>query len=91
MLAEASALNTDATAAKIAKCMRTAVQNIDTHKPLRSYGVDSLVAVEIRNWTFREIKSEVSLFDILSAVPITALAEKIAAKSKLAPAVFSHE
>jgi len=45
--------------------------------------VDSLVAVEIRNWVMKELKSEISILDILSAMPIHDLAMKISASSKL--------
>ena len=44
--------------------------------------VDSLKAVEVRNWVFREIKADVSVFEILSPTPLSALSVKIAAKSK---------
>jgi len=82
-IADASRLVTEAVVAKVAKSLQTSSVEIDTNRPLHSYGVDSLVAVEIRNWVFKEIKSDLSIFDILSAVPITTLAQGIAAKSKL--------
>ena len=36
-----------------------------------------------RQWVFKELKSQVSVFDILSAVPMSQLAVKIAEKSTL--------
>ena len=45
--------------------------------------VDSLVAVEIRNWFIKELRADVSVFDILGAIPISTLAVKIAENSKL--------
>ena len=59
------------------------LDDIDTSKPLYHYGVDSLVAVEIRNWIMREIKSDISVFDILANIPISQLALTIAGKSKI--------
>jgi hypothetical protein len=44
-----------------------------------------LVAVEVRNWIFREVKSDITVFDLLSQVPISSLAVRIAEKSKLIP------
>jgi NADPH:quinone reductase-like Zn-dependent oxidoreductase/NAD(P)-dependent dehydrogenase (short-subunit alcohol dehydrogenase family) len=85
-LFEAAVVVTDALVGKVAKSLRTDVMNIEIGKPLHSFGVDSLVAVEIRNWIFREIKSEVSLFDVMSSVPISVLAEKVAGKSKFVAA-----
>lgn len=48
--------------------------------------VDSLVAVEIRNWFFRELKSEVALFDLLAPLALNTLSLKVASKSKLVSA-----
>ena len=58
-------------------------EDINTNKPLHSFGVDSLVAVEVRNWIFKELKSEVTVFDIMDPQPLTALCGKIAERSKL--------
>ena len=84
-LADAAKVVTDAMITKVAKSLQTSSSEIDPSRPLHSYGVDSLVAIEIRNWIFKDIKSNVSLFDVLSAVPISVLAEKIALKSTLLP------
>jgi hypothetical protein len=53
--------------------------------------VDSLIAVEVRNWVMKEIKSDISILDILSPMPISQLARKIAEDSKLLPASFRPE
>jgi zearalenone synthase (highly reducing iterative type I polyketide synthase) len=47
------------------------------------YGVDSIVALEVRNWIARELKANIALLGILAAVPLSVFAEKIAEKSKL--------
>lgn len=47
--------------------------------------VDSLVAVEIRNWVFRELAADVTVFDLISPMPVQALALKIASLSGLLP------
>lgn len=73
---EAQIAITDAIVQKVAKSLQTSPSEIDTTRPLHSYGVDSLVAVEIRNWLFREAKAEVSVFDVLAAVPIKVFAGK---------------
>ncbi|KAL9080059.1 MAG: hypothetical protein Q9159_007665 [Coniocarpon cinnabarinum] len=70
---------------KLAKSMLMAVDDIDSNKPVSHYGVDSLLAIEVRNWIVRELGSDVSVFDILKAVPITGLAERIASVSKFLP------
>lgn len=91
MLAEVTSLTSateivcEALIAKLAKSMMMPVEDLEASKPVNMYGVDSLVAVEIRNWIFREIKADVSVFDILSSVPLAALSAKVASKSKLVP------
>lgn len=45
--------------------------------------VDSLVAVEVRNMIFRKLKADISVFDIMSNMPLVQLAAKIVSKSKL--------
>ena len=68
---------------KLAKLMMVPTEDIDASKPLNAYGVDSLVAVEVRNWIAHEIKAEVSVFDIMSNVPMSSLAVTLASRSKL--------
>lgn len=52
--------------------------------------MDSLVAVEVRNWIFRELKADVTVFDLLSQIPISALALKLGEKSKLIAQVLKQ-
>ncbi|KAI6355122.1 hypothetical protein MCOR25_008327 [Pyricularia grisea] len=56
---------------------------VDTSRPMYMYGVDSLVAMEFRNWLQREIKADIVLFEVLEAVPITKFAEKVVSRTKL--------
>jgi acyl transferase domain-containing protein/NADPH:quinone reductase-like Zn-dependent oxidoreductase/SAM-dependent methyltransferase len=72
--------------AKLAKSLMIAPEDIDTSLPTSTYGVDSLVAAELRNWCGQEIKAVVSVFDFLNAVPISTLALQIAENSALVPA-----
>ena len=48
---------------------------------LSEYGVDSLVAVEMRNMLALRAGAEISIFDIIQSTSITALAVKVASKS----------
>lgn len=54
---------------------------VDPSKTLSSYGVDSLVAVELRNMLALRTGAEVSIFDIMQSNSITALATTAASKS----------
>ena len=49
-------------------------------KPLSSYGLDSLAAVELRNWVRVELGAELTTLDITNAASLTALCGKIVAK-----------
>ncbi|KAG6366829.1 hypothetical protein INS49_001010 [Diaporthe citri] len=60
--------------------------DIGDDKPLYEVGVDSFKAVEIRNQVFRDLKSDISVFEILSSRPLAELAGIIAMGSQLVPA-----
>jgi len=49
-------------------------------KPLSSYGLDSLAAVELRNWIRTELGAEVTVLDITNATSLISLCEKVVAK-----------
>lgn len=49
------------------------------------FPVDSLVAVDLRNWISRELAADVVIADILSPMPIQQLALKVASVSSLVP------
>ncbi|KAF3385658.1 Asperfuranone polyketide synthase afoG, partial [Talaromyces pinophilus] len=68
---------------KLAKAMMIEVEDLDSSRPAISYRVDSLVAVEIHACIFKEVKSDVSVFEILSNTPLLSLAAKIASRSTL--------
>ena len=71
---------------RMARVISISVSDIDTSKPVYAYGVDSLVAVELRNWLAMELKSELSIFDLTSNSPISDVSLKIASRSLLVPA-----
>ena len=75
-LAQATDLIQNAMASKLAKSMMVAIDEIDVIRPVSSYGVDSLVAAELRNWCFKDLKADISVFELLSGNPITVLAEE---------------
>nr|ALQ32965.1 putative polyketide synthase [Fusarium scirpi] len=67
----------------VALAMGVSLEDVDAQKPLFDYGVDSLQAVEIRNRALKDMRSEISVFDILSAMPLADVAAKIAMRSQL--------
>lgn len=50
---------------------------LEVNRPLAAYGIDSLVAVELRNCTRSELKVELSALDIVGAKTLMALCEVI--------------
>ena len=50
---------------------------IDAARPLRAFGVDSLVAMELRNWFRENLGRDVGVPVILGGSSIEALAERI--------------
>lgn len=67
--------------AKLARAMSMSPEDVELSKPLSSYGVDSLMAVELRNWMKRDFGAPLAVFDIMGGVPISAVGELVVAKS----------
>lgn len=67
---------------KLSEMSMLAVAEIDKSQELGKYGVDSLVAIELRNWLVSRMQTEISIFDIMQSGSLMVLAEKAAAKSK---------
>jgi aryl carrier-like protein len=73
----------EATIHKLAKALSMSVEEIDASQPLHVYGVDSLVAVELRTWFLKEMGAEIAVFDIMGDRTIRALASLAAGRSSL--------
>lgn len=53
---------------------------VEPGKSLMAYGLDSLSAIELRNWTRQRIGVELTTLDIINATSMIALSEKVVAK-----------
>ncbi len=67
---------------KLCRALMIEAEDIDTGKPMHAYGVDSLVAVELRSWLTKEMGAEVAVFDIMGSGSIKELAGVVAGKSR---------
>jgi hypothetical protein len=72
-----------ALADKLAVAMSILAGDVESSKPLSSYGVDSLMAVELRNWIGREFGATVAVFDIMGGLPICNIAELVVERSPI--------
>ena len=68
---------------KISSLLMIPVDNIDPSKSILEYGMDSLVAVEMRNWLLREFEVALPIIELLSNVSLQQLSLKVIRGSKL--------
>lgn len=80
-LSDASAVVAESLVKKLSKSLSTPEADIDTSKPLHFYGVDSLVAVELKSWFAKEMNADVAIFDIMGGGSIAAVSGVVASKS----------
>ncbi|KAI1489804.1 hypothetical protein F5X96DRAFT_639079 [Biscogniauxia mediterranea] len=85
---EATSVVCSALMAKLAKGLMMELEDLDMARPINTYGVDSLVAVDIRAWALKDLQSTVHVSEILKNVPMVELAALIASKSKFLPAAL---
>lgn len=81
-VAAAGAIVAQALTQKLAKALFIPEEDVDAHKPVHSAGVDSLVAVEIRQWFATEMGADVPLFRIVSTESLKNLSFWAATQSK---------
>jgi aryl carrier-like protein len=81
-LAQATDIVVEAIQAQLSSLLVVSKDDIDPQKAIYRYGVDSLVAVEMRNWFSKAIGADVGTVDIMSDISIWLLAVKVAGKSK---------
>ncbi|KAL4954233.1 hypothetical protein BDW69DRAFT_183680 [Aspergillus filifer] len=80
---EASDAVIQALMARLSKALSIPMAELDANKPLHQYGVDSLVAVELRSWFAKEVKADVAVFDILGSATVESVGRLAAGKSAL--------
>ena len=68
---------------KLGKAFAMAASEFDTTKPLHAYGMDSLLAAELRNWLAKMYKTDIAVFDIMGQSSIAAIAATVVEKSAL--------
>lgn len=72
------------TAARLAHMISIDSSQIDkNHTSILAIGLDSLVAIELRNWIMREFDAPLQSSELLSDQTIHAIAEKVATRSRI--------
>ncbi|EPE26975.1 Thiolase-like protein [Glarea lozoyensis ATCC 20868] len=87
-LDEAADLISAALMAKLSKALALPLENLDSSKPMHAYGVDSLVAVELRNWFSQAVDADVPIFEILGDTSFKELGAMVAGKSRVVQGVL---
>ena len=82
-LDEAAEIICTALVAKTSALCNIPAEDISSAKPMSQYGMDSLIAVEMRNWIFREMDCTVPILELLANDPLLQLSAKIAKRSRL--------
>ncbi|KAI1816678.1 ketoacyl-synt-domain-containing protein [Poronia punctata] len=82
-LAEAEQVVCDGLVSKFAAVMMMEVEDLDITRSLSHYPLDSLVAIEIRNFITREFEATLQVLELLSSGSIQMLAKAVCVKSKL--------
>jgi hypothetical protein len=72
--AKAGAMVARAMIEKLSTSIAVPREDISEDKPMYQFGVDSLVAIEIRNWFAKKLNADVAVFDILSESTIKEVA-----------------
>lgn len=54
-------------------------EDVSPAKSLADYGVDSLVAVEMRNWIMSQVGADISIFELMQSPSLAELSTKLAA------------
>ena len=80
--AEIIDLIVDAITNKLSEMFMIPASEIDQATSVTKYGVDSLVAVELRNWILLRTHADITIFDVLQSVSLSALAVQVAKKSR---------
>ncbi|KAF9885007.1 polyketide synthase [Aspergillus nanangensis] len=70
---------------KISTLVSTNVEQLDPQEPLADLGLDSLIAIEFKDWLGRSLGAEIRVHDILDAEDLHTLANLVTQKSKFVP------
>ncbi|KAF1971025.1 KR-domain-containing protein [Bimuria novae-zelandiae CBS 107.79] len=82
---EGRAVVSEALRQKLGRVLGLPLESISLDSTLDSYGVDSLVGVELRNWLAKEAGAELAVFEILGGGTLEDIGDLVVAKSSMRP------
>ncbi|KAI1773209.1 fatty acid synthase S-acetyltransferase [Hypoxylon cercidicola] len=82
-LSDRSNVVVEGLAAKLARSLYTSLEDIDATKSLSDYGVDSLMAVELRNWIANDFNANVAVFDIMGGTTLLEIGCLVSERSEI--------
>jgi hypothetical protein len=82
---EAAEIVAQATIQKLAKSIASLrnSSSINYDKPLQMFGVDSLLAIELRNWIVKEFDADIAVFETQGASTLSTLSMLVAGRSTI--------
>lgn len=66
---------------KLAEVLSVSRDDVDAQRSMTSYGLDSLTAIEVRNWITRELGTNLQILELLTATCVADLAATIVARA----------
>ena len=79
-LAQMAEVTTEALAGRVASLLGSSRDAVDVQQPMHLYGLDSLTAIDVRNWVAKVFDVDVAVFEILGGATFTEAAMSIARK-----------
>ncbi|KAL8732944.1 MAG: hypothetical protein Q9181_003766 [Wetmoreana brouardii] len=80
-LADAASIISQALRTKMSRILGINYDHIEPESRIEAHGVDSLVAVELRNWLAKEVDADIAIFEILGAATLKSVGMAAAMKS----------
>lgn len=79
----ASRIVVRALAERLARSLAIAADDVESGKRLDDYGVDSLVAVELKNWLAKDFGATVAVFEIMGSMTIGGIGALVVDKTEI--------
>jgi len=82
-LAEGAEVVSESLAQRVSVLLGMSEDRLDEHKPMHSYGLDSLSAIDVRNWVGNVFNIDMPVFEILGGATFASTGMAIARKVKV--------